>query len=119
MSIISMVIKTKGVIKEIRELSPTVNHFVFELEDNFDFVAGQFVNLSFKEEDKLYRKPYSIASEPKTGREIELCIKLVENGTLTPKLWKKEVGFEAEIMGPLGLFTCEKSQKDSMIFIFR
>lgn len=112
-----MVVKTRGSIKKIVDLTPTVRHFVLELEDEMEYVAGQFVNLSFNEEGELFRKPYSICSEPTNNREIELCIKLVEDGKVTPRLWKKKEGDKVDIMGPLGMFTCQESKKNSLIFI--
>ena len=101
-------IKTKAIISQIKELTPDVKHFELTLEDEMEFKAGQFINLAFEEEGTLVRKPYSIASHPHDPKKIELCIKLVPNGKLTPYLWKKEEGFEVEIMGPLGLFNLDK-----------
>ncbi|MEC8220859.1 MAG: FAD-dependent oxidoreductase [Nanoarchaeota archaeon] len=101
-------IKTKAIISQIKELTPDVKHFELTLKDEMEFKAGQFINLAFEEEGTLVRKPYSIASHPHDPKKIELCIKLVPNGKLTPHLWKKEEGFEVEVMGPLGLFNLDK-----------
>ena len=109
--------KLTGKISKVIKLTPTVKHFEIELPEKFDFIAGQFVNLSFREGDELYKKPYSIASHPNDSNKIELCIKLVENGHLTPKLWDKDVGFEVEIMGPLGLFNNSNIKKEKIVFI--
>ena len=112
-----MVVKTKGTIVEIRNLTKDVKHFTIECDEPLNFKAGQFVNLSFKEGEELLRKPYSIASVDTHSDKIELCIKLVEGGKLTPVLFEKEVGFEVEIMGALGLFTLENLEKDKVVFI--
>ncbi len=101
-------IKTKALISQIKELTPDVKHFELTLENEINFKAGQFINLSFEHEGELVRKPYSIASHPLDPKKIELCIKLVPQGKLTPKLWEKKEGEEVEIMGPLGLFNLDK-----------
>jgi NAD(P)H-flavin reductase len=122
-------IKTKAVISEIRNLTPDVKHFELTLEEEMEFKAGQFINLSFEHEGEIVRKPYSISSHPLNPKRIELCIKLVPEGKLTPKLWQKEEGFEVDIMGALGLFNLDNiravkesdsltaDQKPNLIFI--
>lgn len=112
-----MIEKYRAKIIEIKKLSSDVYHFVLDLNGFIDFKAGQFVNLSFTDNGKIFKKPYSIASAPKMRDKIELCIKKVENGNLTPLLFQKEVNFEVEIMGPLGLFTLDKSKKEKIVFI--
>ncbi len=101
-------IKAKSIISQIKDLTPDVRHFELELDQEFNFKSGQFVNLSFKEGDEIYRRPYSIASHPLGKNKFELCIKLVEGGKLTPNLWNKKEGDEVEIMGPFGLFNLDK-----------
>lgn len=99
------------------DVTPTVRNFVFELSDELNFKPGQFVNLSFNIDDKRYFKPYSIASPPQHKRTLELCVKLVEGGRFTPLLFERKVGDEFGIMGPLGLFTLEKADKEKLVFI--
>ena len=73
----------------------------------------------FEHEGELVRKPYSIASHPLNPKKIELCIKLVPEGKLTPLLFEKKVGFSLQVMGPLGLFNLDKirsiKESDSLI----
>ena len=112
-------IRTKAIISEIKNLTPDVKHFELTLEDDMEFKAGQFINLSFEHEGELVRKPYSIASHPLNPKKIELCIKLVPEGKLTPLLFEKKVGFSLQVMGPLGLFNLDKirsiKESDSLI----
>jgi NAD(P)H-flavin reductase len=111
-------IRTKAVLSEIKRLTPDVKHFELTLENDMEFKSGQFINLSFEHNGELVRKPYSIASHPLNPKRMELCIKLVPEGKLTPKLWEKEENFEVEVMGPLGLFNLDKvraiDQSDSL-----
>lgn len=112
-----MVEKYQAKIIEIKKLSTDVDHFVLDLGGFIDFKAGQFVNLSFTDNEKIFKKPYSIASPPMMRDKIELCIKKIQKGNLTPVLFEKKVNFEVEIMGPLGLFTLDKSRKEKIVFI--
>lgn len=109
--------KLTGNIHMINKLTPTVNEYIIDFEEEFEFKAGQFVNLSFKEGEQTLRKPYSICSKTTKSNQVTLCIKKVEGGKLTPLLFNKKEGDEVEIMGPLGLFTLDKLTKQKVVFI--
>jgi len=70
-----------------------------------------------KESNESIKRAYSIASPPNKEGFIELCVKLVENGKLTPKLWEKKVGDIVELHGPFGMHTAEKIEKNKILFI--
>lgn len=108
--------KTQATISKIIEYPGDVKHFELELDEEMNFKAGQFLNLSFTRDEKLYRRPYSIASNP-SKKIIDLCIKLVPEGNLTPHLWKMKEGDRVELMGGLGLFTMENCEKRNVVFI--
>lgn len=112
-----MVLDLKGKFESIVELTPTVKLFTISFDSDFDFVAGQFVNISFEKDGELYRKSYSIGSAPSLKGKIQLCIKLVEGGRVTPKLWEMKEGDFIDVKGPLGLFTLAKSKKNKLYFI--
>ncbi len=103
-------------IVSIVEQSPSVRLFELELEEDFQFKAGQFLNLAFEHEGIKYMKPYSIASVPEGSNRVELSIKLVPEGRATPHLWKKQVGDEFFVRGPFGLFTI-RNEKEKLVFI--
>ncbi len=44
------------------------------------------------ENKKMVKRPYSIASGSKNKHSLEIYLKLVEDGTLTPKLWNLKAG---------------------------
>lgn len=104
-------------IIKIENLSNSVREFTIDLKEKFEFKAGQFVNLSFQENGETLRRAYSICSNPTNSNTIKLCIKLVENGRFTPKLWKKNKEDIVDIKGPLGLFTLDKATKEKLVFI--
>ena len=66
------------------------------------------------------RRTYSIVSTNKEAKKgyIELCIKILEKGNITPLLDKLKVGDEIECLGPLGEFKIsEESKNKNIIFI--
>lgn len=109
-------VKTTATISAIKNLAEDVKHLELIPNEQVPFKAGQFINLSFKDQDKNYKKSYSISSPP-TQKTIELCIKLVPQGNLTPKLWEKKQGDEVELMGGLGLFNTDKITKQNIVLI--
>ncbi len=104
-------------IIEIKELTSSVKLFTLDLNETFEFKAGQFVSLSQKIENETIRRGYSIASPPNNSSKIKLCIKLVKEGKMTPNLFKKKVGVSVSIKGPLGIFTLDRKTKDKLVFI--
>lgn len=109
--------KIIGKISQINNLTPSVNEYIITFEENFEFKAGQFINLTITHNEEKIRKPYSICSTSTSSNQIGLCIKKVEGGNLTPILFEKKIDELVEIMGPLGLFTLDKLSKEKIIFI--
>ena len=112
-----MIPEIKGKFSKIENQGKKTKLFTVELEDEIEFLPGQFVNLIFEANEETYMKPYSIASSRKSKKEVELTINLVEDGRATPHLFKKEIGDEVKIKGPLGLFTIKESNKEKIAMI--
>lgn len=69
-----------GIVARVSEknlLSPEIMRLVLSFEDDFNFIAGQFVNL--KRPDGLTRS-YSIANIPSKGNFLEFHIKRLPDG---------------------------------------
>ncbi len=110
-------LRFNGEILEIKSLSPSVKHFKISVSPDFKFIPGQYISLIMEKDSQKFRRPYSIVSDPITQRNyLELCIKILENGVLTPLLDKKEVGEILEFLGPLGEFTLKDKDKN-LVFI--
>ena len=60
-----------------------------------NFEPGQFLQLGLTLDDKRVNRPYSVASPH--GSSIEFFIVLVENGQLTPHLWKLNPGDRVDV----------------------
>lgn len=97
---------------EVRDLTPTVKEFIFETNNEFDFYAGQFVTLRFKVDGRIVGRPYSIASSPQLKGRVELCIKLVEDGLVTPTMFKTPAPV-MDLSGPMGRFFLSDEHLDN------
>lgn len=63
--------------------------------DVMPFEPGQFLQLALTVNDKRVNRPYSVASPH--GTSLEFFIVLVEDGELTPHLWKLNPGDRVEV----------------------
>ena len=80
-----------------------IKSFYFEPSDGkemFRFKPGHFVNISFKNNDSIGRRSFSIANSP-TEEGMMLTVKLV--GVFTHALFNTQEGEEFSVLGPLGL----------------
>jgi ring-1,2-phenylacetyl-CoA epoxidase subunit PaaE len=71
------------IIKDVRKETPHAVSIAFTIPDHlneeFKFVAGQYINLKTQYEGKEVRKAYSICSAPGSG-ELRVAIKAVRHG---------------------------------------
>jgi CDP-4-dehydro-6-deoxyglucose reductase len=103
---------------ESTELAPEVRHFVFEVPgvEKFTFVPGQFVSMNRVINEKKITRAYSIASAPSETNRFELCLNLVHEGLLSPRLFEMQPGDTVDIRPPLGMFVLRNPPRDT-IFI--
>jgi len=85
----------------------------FRTDDPFEFVAGQYVGLRYAGTPRAY----SIANSP-TEDEIEICVRRVPGGKLSPQLCDDlSVGETVTVRGPYGeLVLGEQSDRD-LVFL--
>ncbi len=104
---------------KIEELTPTVRNFHFEFleKPRFDFKAGQFVMIEVPRDEKMVKKPYSIASPPHWKNKIELCIKKVEGGYVSTYFFDLKPGYVMPMQGPLGNFLIKEPLPDHLLFV--
>ncbi|SRR5712691_4688815 len=99
------------------EIAPQVRHFVFEAPDvrRLDFLPGQFVSLTDVVNGKEITRAYSIVSAPSGTNRFELCLNLVEEGLLSPRLFQIQPGDSLEMRPPLGQFTLRNPGRDAVL----
>ncbi|WP_227380819.1 FAD-binding oxidoreductase [Haladaptatus halobius] len=94
---------------------PSLLKLEFDPEERLEFVPGQYVRISYEDEEP---RVYSIASSP-NSENIELCIRRVPGGHLTPTLCDETVvGDDLFVRGPFGdEFTLTPPSDRDVIFI--
>jgi ferredoxin--NADP+ reductase len=84
-----------------------------------DFEPGQYMTIGVYADDKLYQRPYSVASSPQaTGDEgFEFYVRLVPVLRFTTLLWRLPVGHQMRMIGPKGRFMLEPDDDRNHLFI--
>jgi ferredoxin/flavodoxin---NADP+ reductase len=86
-----------------------------------DFLPGQFLQLGLPIDElagggrapRVQKRPYSIASSPTDKEAFEVILALVDQGRLTPELWKIGTGGRCFLdPHPLGKFTLENVPRE-------
>jgi ferredoxin--NADP+ reductase len=80
------------------------------------FSPGQFLQLGIKLQDTHIHRPYSVASPH--GECLEFFIVLVEDGRLTPHLWKMQPGDSIDISAKAaGSFTLDHCPQAKVLWL--
>ena len=110
----------KEIIKETADAVSILFNVPEELQSNYSFVAGQYVNVKVTLDGQEIRRAYSICSAPKSG-ELRIAIKSVKNGFFSKFANEKlSVGNVIEVGTPEGKFTFEPKadrQKNYAAFV--
>jgi len=99
------------IIKDIKKETPHAVSIAFAVPDGlrgqYNFTAGQYINIKTQFEGEEIRKAYSICSAPGSG-ELRVAIKAVKNGGFSVFANEKlAVGDTMEVGTPEGNFTFE------------
>jgi len=99
------------IIKDVKRETPGAVSIAFEipanLREDYNFVAGQYINIKTQFEGEEIRKAYSICSAPGSG-ELRVAIKAVKNGGFSVFANEKLApGDSMEVGTPEGKFTFE------------
>lgn len=92
--------------------------WTFRLDIAPSFVPGQFamLGLELDADDHVTKRAYSIASAP--DAPLELFVVRVDEGELTPHLWRKQVGDTVLLWHKItGHFTVEKSAHGDVLWL--
>ncbi len=81
------------------------------------FRPGQYVSLGVVVEDALLQRAYSLVSVSGDGYRLELFIRKVPTGALSPLLWTLAPGTRVRIGPPKGLFVLDAADTRPRIFV--
>ncbi|MCD2205069.1 ferredoxin--NADP reductase [Halobacterium sp. KA-6] len=92
---------------------PALVSITLDVDNPVKFAAGQYVSLRYNGRTR----PYSVASSPNRD-DLELCIRRVPDGRLSPKLCDDlSVGDEVTVRGPNGHLLLENQSKRDLAFL--
>jgi ferredoxin-NADP reductase len=109
----------RAVLRRALELAPDTKHLEWEVVEGgaFEFVAGQFVSLTLKQDGHSHTRAYSIASPPRGDNRFELCLNRVPGGQSSNYLCDLEPGAVLEINGPHGYFNVRYPIENDVVFV--
>ena len=101
----------KLIIKEVKRETKDAVSILFsvpeELQSNYTYIAGQYINLRLTLDNQEIRRAYSICSAPDSG-ELRIAVKAVRNGLFSQFAnTKLKAGDVLEVGKPEGKFTFE------------
>jgi ring-1,2-phenylacetyl-CoA epoxidase subunit PaaE len=101
----------KLIIKQVKRETKDAVSILFsvpeELQPNYTFIAGQYINLRLTLDNQEIRRAYSICSAPDSG-ELRIAVKAVSNGLFSQFANSKlKAGDVLEVGKPEGKFTFE------------
>ena len=100
--------------------TPDLASFWVKLDgDPVSFEPGQCITIGAIADDKLWERPYSVASPPAVaGAEgYELYVRLVPVVRFTTLLWRLQPGARLRMSGPEGAFTLEPGDRRTHLYV--
>ena len=100
-------------VKTFRLLPPSIEQFL-----PFTFIPGQFLNLAFWIGGARMNRSYSISSSPNQREYVDLTIRREPRGAVSRHIVDLlKVGDIIEAGGPVGKFTFDGTEADSIVLI--
>jgi phenol/toluene 2-monooxygenase (NADH) P5/A5 len=105
-----------GAVETLEDIAPDVRRLVIRLEQPLTFNPGQYILLNVPGGEQ---RPYSVASTPGDGTNIELHIKRSPNGVATDGWVFKDlgVGEEVSLSGPYGRFSFRPMREQPILLL--
>lgn len=108
-------IKFLSKLLEVEVINEDTKVLTFSTPENFEFKAGQYINLAFYKDEKRVIRSYSIFSSPDERGKIKIYFKRVIGGHASKVLFDMKLGDEIEMKGPYGAFTIRSREKDTIL----
>lgn len=92
-----------GTLVKKEKIADNVMSLIFSIPDWKPFKAGQHFDIRLTSPGGyMAERSYSIASAPEDVGIIEFGVQILEDGEVSPYLWKLEEGKQVEMRGPIG-----------------
>ena len=104
-------------VKTIKQETPRVKSFVFELPKWMPHLPGQHYDIRLTAEDGYQaQRSYSIASSPLDEGEIELTIDLLADGEVSPYFHEVvQKGDQVEVRGPFASYFTWRGEEPALL----
>lgn len=112
-----MAAEQEGRLERIVEHAPDTRSLFLRLPAPLAFQPGQFVSCLLPVRGEILIRPYSIASPPEDGTQLELLLNLVPEGLGSQYLFSRVVGDPIRFTGPWGTFTLDRAPEAESVFI--
>jgi len=100
-------LKVKNIIKETKDAVSIIFDIPTDLQNDFSFIAGQYITLKTTINGEEIRRAYSLCSSPKSN-EIKVAVKAVEDGKFSVYATSKlTTGDTLDVSKPEGKFLLE------------
>lgn len=108
-----------GTLIKKEMIADNIMSLTFSIPDWKPFKAGQHYDIRLTAPGGyMAERSYSIASSPEDKGIVEFGVQLLEDGEVSPYLWKLEEGKQVEMRGPIGgHFIWDTSMKGPLILI--
>lgn len=81
------------------------------------FRPGQYVSLGVSAAAGIAQRPYSVVSLPAAGNDVELFIRRVDGGAVSPRLWQLAPGDRVRVGPAKGLFVLDENDRRTRVFV--
>ncbi|AMO55135.1 hypothetical protein GZ77_11845 [Endozoicomonas montiporae] len=99
-------------------LSSNTIQLDFQVDGEFDFIAGQFVQFMIDHDGKTHKRSYSIANSPEAFRadgHLEIAISLVKGGLASELFSQADLGLKLDMAGPFGILTAPADHSGQIV----
>jgi ferredoxin-NADP reductase len=106
-------------LSNVRYTNERTKHFQFQISNGhrFDFRPGQFISLDIELDGRKVRRPYSIASAPRSDNGFDLCLNMLPEGRVSSWLFNLKPGDKIGFSGPFGFFSLHEPLDPVLAFV--
>lgn len=108
-------LKIKSIIRETKDAVSIIFDIPTKLQEEFSFVAGQYITVKATIKGEEVRRAYSLCSSPKSN-EVKVAVKAVENGTFSIYATQElKEGDTLEVSKPEGKFVLTPKERKNYL----
>ena len=104
----------KGIVANTVLWNKDTKTLLIKPERHVDFIPGQFMMVSLVVNEKLESRAFSLCNTP-DEELLEITLKVIPDGRLSPKLFELNDGDEVILAGPYGNFRLNFDDKNAVL----